>query len=124
MIKVLFASFESLPFIKTGGLADVVYALPKAIDAREFEVKVVLPLFKTVKENYYSGMKLLDHISVNSDQIKEEADVYSCINEGIEYLFIDNDTCFNRDGVYGYLDDAYRFSFFNLALAQMMIKME
>ena len=42
MIRVLFASFESLPFIKTGGLADVVYALPKALNKDEFEVKVVM----------------------------------------------------------------------------------
>ena len=51
MKKVLFVSFESLPFVKTGGLADVVYALPKVIDKKEFEVRVVMPMFKTIKEN-------------------------------------------------------------------------
>ncbi|MBQ5804716.1 MAG: glycogen/starch synthase, partial [Erysipelotrichaceae bacterium] len=62
MIKVLFVSFESLPFVKTGGLADVVYALPKALDKENFEVRVVMPMFKTIKEKYYEGMKYLDHI--------------------------------------------------------------
>ena len=97
-MKVLFVSFESLPFVKTGGLADVVYALPKALDSKEFEVRVVMPLFKSIKEQYYDGMKYLDHIYVRSGFINEEANIYSYINEGIEYLFIDNDTYFFRDG--------------------------
>ena len=60
MNKVLFVSFESLPFVKTGGLADVVYALPKSLDRQQFEVRVVMPMFKAVKEKYYDGMKYLD----------------------------------------------------------------
>ena len=123
-MKVLFVSFESLPFVKTGGLADVVYALPKALDSKEFEVRVVMPLFKSIKEQYYDGMKYLDHIYVRSGFINEEANIYSYINEGIEYLFIDNDTYFFRDGVYGYADDAARFSFFNVAVLEMMIKLD
>ena len=123
MKKILFVSFESLPFIKTGGLADVVYALPKALNKEEFEVRVVMPLFKSVKEKYSEGMKYLDHIYVHSGLINEEANIYSYINEGIEYLFIENDTFFYRDGVYGYKDDAARFSFFNVAVLEMMIKL-
>lgn len=124
MTKVLFVSFESLPFVKTGGLADVVYALPKALDKKEFDVRVVMPMYKTVKEKYYEGMTFKDHIYVHSGFIKEEADIYSYINEGVEYLFIDNDTFFNRDGVYGYSDDAARFSFYNVAVIEMMLKMD
>ena len=124
MIKVLFVSFESLPFVKTGGLADVVYALPKALDSSEFEVRVVMPMFKSIKEEYYQGMKYIDHIYVHSGFINEEANIYSYINEGVEYLFIENDTYFNRDGVYGYADDAARFSFYNVAVVEMMIKMD
>jgi len=124
MNKVLFVSFESLPFVKTGGLADVVYALPKALDKDSFDVRVVMPMFKVVKEKYYEGMKFLDHIYVHSGYINEEANIYSYFNEGIEYLFIENDTFFNRDGVYGYADDAARFSFFNIAVLEMMIKLD
>ena len=124
MKKVLFVSFESLPFVKTGGLADVVYALPKVLDKKEFEVRVVMPMFKSIKEKYYEGMKYLDHIYVHSGYINEEANVYSYMNEGVEYLFIENDTFFYRDGVYGYQDDAARFSFFNVAVIEMMIKLD
>ena len=124
MIKVLFASFESLPFVKTGGLADVVYALPKALDNKEFEVRVCLPLLKRIKDKYYDKLTYLDHIYVNSGFINEEANVYSYVNEGVEYLFIENDTYFNRDGVYGYKDDVARFSFYNVSILEMMIKLD
>lgn len=124
MKNILFVSFESLPFIKTGGLADVVYALPKAINKEKYEPRVVMPMFKTIKEKYYEGMKYLDHIYIHSGYINEEANVYSYNNEGIEYLFIENDTFFFRDDVYGFKDDAARFSFFNVAVLEMMIKLD
>jgi len=124
MKKILFASFESMPFIKVGGLADVVYALPKALDKNKFEVKVVLPLHQKIKEKYYTSLNYLDHIYINSGFIKEEANVYKYINEGIEYLFIENDTFFNRPNIYGYRDDPARFSFYNVAILEMLIKLD
>ena len=121
--KVLFAAFEGLPFIKTGGLADVVYALPKALDKEKYEVKVVLPLLKMVKDKYYDKLTYLDYFEVHSGYINEGANVYTLNNEGIDYLFIENDTFFNRDAVYGFGDDACRFSFYNVAILEMMIKL-
>ena len=124
MKKILFAAFEGLPFIKTGGLADVVYALPKALDKEQYEVKVVLPLLKSVKNKYYDKLTYLDYFEVHSGYINEGANVYKYNNEGIDYLFIENDTFFNRDAVYGYGDDACRFSFYNVAILEMMIKLD
>ena len=123
MKKVLFAAFEGLPFIKTGGLADVVYALPKALDKEKNEVKVVLPLLKMVKDKYQDRLEYVDYFEVHSGYINEGANVYKCVNEGIEYLFIENNTFFDRESVYGYGDDACRFSFYNVAILEMMIKL-
>ena len=123
MKKILFASFESLPFIKTGGLADVVYALPKAIDKKKYEVRVCMPFFSKVKAKYFEGCKYVDRIEVHSGLINEEANIFSYVNEGIEYLFIENANYFDRDGVYGYQDDVCRFAFFNVAVIEMMIKL-
>ena len=64
MKKVLFASFESLPFVKVGGLADVVYALPKAINKKKYKVKVVMPLFKKIKDKYKRKLKYVDQVKV------------------------------------------------------------
>ena len=124
MIKVLFAAFESLPFIKTGGLADVVYALPRAIDRNEFECKVVMPLLKPIKEKYYQGLVYLDKIYVHSGYINEEANVYKYDLDGVDYYFIENDNYFGRDDVYGYKDDVARFAFYNVAILEMMIKLD
>ena len=77
MKKVLFAAFEGLPFIKTGGLADVVYALPKALDKDKYEVKIVLPLLKMVKDKYQDRLEYVDYFEVHSGYI----------NEGMNYIF-------------------------------------
>ena len=114
MMNVLFVSFESLPFVKTGGLADVVAALPKALDKEKYNVKTVLPLLKAIKDKYYDKLEYLDHIYINSGVIHEEANIYRYFHDGLEYLFIENDTYFYRDGVYGHADDVTRFVVFNV----------
>lgn len=124
MKNVLFASFESLPFIKVGGLADVVYALPKAIDRKKYKVKVSIPLFKPIKDKYKRKLKYLDGFTIKSGKINEKIKVYSYVNESIEYLFIDNDKYFNRSEVYGYKDDDVRYSLFSLAVVEMMVKLK
>lgn len=124
MMNVLFVSFESLPFVKTGGLADVVAALPKALDKEKYNVKTVLPLLKAIKDKYYDKLEYLDHIYINSGVIHEEANIYRYFHDGLEYLFIENDTYFYRDGVYGHTDDVTRFVVFNVAVLEMMIKLD
>lgn len=122
MKKILFVAFEGLPFVKVGGLADVIYALPKAIN--KYETKVVLPLFKTIKNKYKNKLKYVDKVKVDSGIVKGNAKIYSCVNESIEYLFIDNNKYFDRKEVYGYKDDGERYAFFCLAVVEMMIKCE
>lgn len=122
--KVLLAAFEGLPFIKTGGLADVIYALPNSINKEKYEVRVILPLLKLVKDNWKDKLYYLGSIFVDSGFIKEEAGIYNYFLDGIEYLFIENDVFFNRENVYGYRDDASRFSFYNLAIIEMLKKLD
>ena len=124
MIKVLFVSFEALPFVKTGGLADVVAALPRSLNHDKYEIKTVLPLLKKIKEKYYDNLEYVDHIYINSGVIREEANIYRYWLDGLEYLFIENDTYFYRDEVYGYNDDVTRFAVFNVAVLEMMIKLD
>ena len=122
--KVLFAAFEGLPFVKTGGLADVIYALPRAINSNKYEVRVILPLLNEIRNRWSDRFYYLDHIKVDSGYIHEEANIYNYYLDGIEYLFIENDTFFSRDNVYGYGDDACRFSFYNLAIIETLIKLD
>ena len=52
MKKILFVASEAVPFIKTGGLADVVGALPKCFDKKYFDVRVIIPKYLCMKEEY------------------------------------------------------------------------
>ena len=122
MKKVLFASFESLPFVKVGGLADVVYALPKAINKKKYKVKVVMPLFKKIKDKYKRKLKYVDHFKVKSGKISTTLSIYTYKNETIQYYFLDS-KYFNRKNVYGYKDDDIRYSLFSLGVVEMMIKL-
>lgn len=123
MKDILFTSFESLPFVKVGGLADVVYALPKAINNKKYKVKVVLPLFKKIKDKYKRKLKFVDKVKVKSGKINTSVNIYSYTNEKIEYFFIENNKYFGRKEVYGYKDDLMRYTLFSLAVVEMMIKL-
>ena len=121
MKKILYASFEAYPFIKTGGLADMMYGLPLAI-CKDFEVKVCLPLHKKIKDVYFNKLTFVDSFFVDSS-LKEKVNIYSYIYKRIEYLFIENDEYFGRFDIYGFDDDNLRFSFFCLALIKMLKKL-
>ena len=122
MKKVLYVAYESLPFIKTGGLADVAYALPKAID--KYSVSVVLPLHKLIKDNYLDKLSLVKTINIRFASSIDEANLYTLDNEGVTYYFIENDKYFNRSDVYGYDDDVLRFMFFSIAVIEFMIELK
>ena len=61
MKKVLFAASECVPFIKTGGLADVVGSLPKYFNKDEFDVRVMIPKYTAIPEEYKNQMQYLTH---------------------------------------------------------------
>ena len=61
MKKILFLASEAVPFIKTGGLADVVGALPKMFNKEEFDVRVMIPKYMAISEEYKSQMQYVTH---------------------------------------------------------------
>lgn len=64
MKKILFAASEGVPFIKTGGLADVVGSLPKCVDKEYFDVRVVLPKYSCMRQDMKDRMRYVDRKSV------------------------------------------------------------
>ncbi|MEC0239580.1 glycogen synthase GlgA [Paenibacillus dokdonensis] len=119
-MKVLFAAAESVPFIKTGGLADVIGALPQALYRSGVDVRVVLPKYRGIPEKYRNQMEHLGEIYVPVGWRSQYCGIEKLMHDGITYYFVDNEFYFGRDAVYGYGDDGERFAFFNRAVLQLL----
>lgn len=115
-MKVLFAAAEAHPFIKTGGLADVIGALPKALKAAGVDVRVILPKYRGIPEKYASQMEHIAVVDVPVGWRNQYCGIERIIHDGIPVYFIDNEYYFGRDGIYGYMDDGERFAFYNRAV--------
>lgn len=114
MKKILFVASECVPFVKTGGLADVVGSLPKSIDKRQFDVRVIIPNYHAIKEEYRSQQRVLYYFQMDD---RVYVGVHELVLDGITYYFIDNERYFG--GLVPYYDmfqDLERFTFFSKAV--------
>lgn len=113
-MKILFAASEGLPFSKTGGLADVVEALPKALVAMGHEVAVVLPRYRGTK----TSAVIMPSLTVPmGERLRFPAIADGTLVAGVRYYFVDDPEYFDRSQLYGekgkdYPDNAERFSEF------------
>ncbi len=114
-MNILFCSGEAYPFSKSGGLADVAAALPKALSKLGHSVTIITPYYQSIKENHHK-MAFWGKVDIKMGDYTKQASYYKIICEGIPYVFIENDDFYNRKRYYGYEDDAIRFTFFNFAI--------
>ena len=119
-MKVLFVASEAAPFIKTGGLADVMGALPKALQALGVETALVIPNYEGVGEAYKNAMETVYEGFVDLSWRNQYMGVKKLVQDGIPVYFIDNEYYFKRDRLYGYDDDAERFAYFSKAALAML----
>ncbi|MDR1794952.1 MAG: glycogen synthase GlgA [Erysipelotrichaceae bacterium] len=118
--KILFAAAESLPFVKSGGLADVVGSLPQQLDPEKFDVRVCMPLFLKVAQKWRPMLTLECKYEVPFGQFKSIATVYSLKEGHVTFYFIEHQGYFEREGLYGYGDDGERFAFYQWALLRLL----
>ena len=119
-MNILFVSSEALPFAKTGGLADVAYALPKELVKKGEDVSVVMPFYSSIDQSKFN-IKFLVSFAVKMGWRCIKTDVYHSIIDGIDYYLIRNDFYFNRNnGLYGYYDDGERYAFFSNAVLELV----
>ncbi|WP_226670288.1 glycogen synthase GlgA [Metabacillus litoralis] len=111
-MNVLFAVAECVPFVKSGGLADVAGALPKELKKLGADVRVILPKYSLIAEKYRGQMEKVSEITVPVGWRQQFCGIETLEYEGITYYFLDNEYYFYRDSLYGHYDDAERFSFF------------
>ena len=119
--KILFVASEATPFIATGGLAEVIGSLSKAIAANdEFDVRVVIPLYSDIPWDYRSKFKYLGNIFVPLAWRNQYCGIFSYEANNVTFYFIDNEYYFKRPGCYGYYDDGERFAFFCRSVMEIM----
>ena len=123
-MKVLFVSTEVDPFIKTGGLADVSYALPKALKAMGVDVRIIMPKYGDISQNYTTKMSQLSSFGVAVGWRNQYCGLQYLSYEGIPVYFVDNEYYFKRPGCYGYFDDGERFAFFCRAVMESVAYMD
>lgn len=120
--KILIVGAEALPFAATGGLGDVLGSLPAALvrEASDVDVRVVMPLYSRVGENFRTLMEKVAEINVPLAWRNQYCGIYSLKKDGVIYYFIDNEYYFKRDGLYGFFDDGERYAFFSRAVMDMI----
>lgn len=123
-MKVLFTAAECAPFFKTGGLGDVCGTLPKELVKKGVETIVVLPFFTSMAEKYQQQCEHLFDFTVEVGWRKQYCGVKRLNFEGVTYYFIDNLYYFDRKELYGYYDDGERFAFFQMAVIELMEKID
>ena len=115
-MKVLYVASEANPFVKTGGLADVAGSLPKALKKQGVDVRVIIPKFGKISEEIRNKMEHVYDGQINVSWRSKYVGIDKYELDGLTFYFVDNEEYFYREGLYGYDDDAERFSFFCRAI--------
>lgn len=111
-MNVLFVASEAVPFSKTGGLADVAFALPKALRKENVDARVMISKTFDLPDYIRDKERHLNHFYVDVGWRRQYVGLSEIEYEGLPYYFIDNEYYFKRDGLYGHFDDGEKFSYF------------
>ena len=121
MKKILYIAGEALPFASSGGLGDVIGSLPISLsEQKEDDIRVILPLYSQVTENYRKKMKFLGSRTVQLSWRSQYCGIFEYKQKGVTYYFLDNEYYFKRARLYGEYDDAERFAFFCRAAMEIL----
>ncbi|MGN8800022.1 glycogen synthase GlgA [Candidatus Merdisoma sp. HCP28S3_D10] len=116
MKKILFVASEAVPFIKTGGLADVVGSLPKYFDKEQYDIRVMIPKYMCIRQEWKDQMKYVTHFYMNLAWRSQYVGILELEYEGVKFYFIDNEYYFAGPKPYGNIyEDIEKFAFFSKA---------
>lgn len=124
-LTIVMIASEAVPFAKTGGLADVVGALPTALKALGHEVIVILPKYNAIDYLRHGLYPFLSPLGVWMGDVQEWATVHAADQGGVRFYFIESQKYFDRWGLYhdadynDYLDNSRRFGFLSRAGLQL-----
>ena len=113
MKNILFVASECVPFIKTGGLADVVGALPKYLDKSRYDVRVMLPNYMAIPTKFKEKMQYKTHFYMKLAWRNQYVGIMEAVVDGVTFYLIDNEYYFAGDKPYGNIhEDIEKFAFF------------
>ena len=118
-MKILFAASEVAPFVKTGGLADVAGSLPAALAAHGHDIRVVLPLYSDIAEEWREQMTFVNHFHFPLSWRNSYCGLFQLKRGDVTYYFVDNEYYFKRHSLYGHFDDGERFAYFSRAVIEL-----
>ncbi len=119
MKNVLFVASEAVPFVKTGGLADVAGTLPKYTDREKYDVRVILPKYACMKEK--DGLEYKTHFYTDVSWRKQYTGIFETVKDGVTFYFVDNEYYFSGNTPYGdTLWDIEKFTFFCRAVLSFL----
>ena len=124
-MKILFAASECMPFVKTGGLADVIGALPKEIIKTGADIRVMIPLYRAIGQEVRERLEHVTYFYINLGWRRQYVGIEKLVNDGVTFYFIDNEQYFGRDYIYGKGgDEGERFAFFSKAVLEAISKID
>ena len=125
MKNILFVASECVPFVKTGGLADVVGSLPKVLDKEYYDCRVIVPMYSFINQKWKDLMEYKTHFYMDFNWNSYYVGVMECVYEGVHFYFIDNQDFFTCDKAYaGMPYDIGRFAFFSKAALSILPSIE
>lgn len=120
-MKILFATSECAPFVKTGGLGDVVGSLPQALIEKNVDARVILPLYNCIPQKFKDEMKYIDNIYIDIAWRKQYCGIFELKYNNVTYYFIDNKFYFGGDKPYDHIHlDCEKFIFFSKAALSIL----
>ncbi len=121
MKKVLYVASEAVPFIKTGGLADVVGSLPKYFPKEYFDVRVIIPKYACMKQEFKDQLHYITNFYMDLNWRQQYVGIFEMEYDGIKFYFIDNEEHFSGDRpYYGMPADLEKFAFFSKAALSVL----
>jgi starch synthase len=119
-LKVLFVASECTPFIKTGGLADVIGSLPKYLQDLGVDVRVIMPKYSGIDFSLTGYPQWQKSIHISMEWRKQFCGIETLEYKNLIFYFVDNKYYFDRPGLYGYYDDGERFAYFSKAVVDIL----
>ncbi|MDO4536174.1 MAG: glycogen synthase GlgA [Clostridium perfringens] len=119
-MRILFAASEAHPFIKSGGLGDVIGALPKELKNLDVDARVIIPRYKNIRKDLFENMVYIRSFNVPVGWRNQNCNVFEYTYDNVIYYFIDNNYYFDRNEMYGHIDDGERFAFFSRAVLNFL----